>query len=304
MNYVVDFLLKMVSEEDAFCLFLYALRNKHLCCLYETKLPVLSDYMEIYERQLAHKLPDLAQHLKEHGFIAPFYSIEWFTTLFMLSCPFDLTVAVWDLFFMGFKDGQIRCAVALMESIEPSLMMMGTEELLKNFRTVAIYKLDALDVVLRALRLDLAPVKVGCPDLYGQPTANGANQENHNYSSPSGRMSESSLVAGDTNSFLIDPRVKSKEDEVSSDASEPGASSQGSGSNLQGDILLTLRLRYLRKAREVISHCFFIDITVSCLSYIPIPCTVCCTAMTRESGHARKRCHDWAVGSGTVAAWT
>lgn len=263
MNYVVDFLLKMVSEEDAFCLFLYALRNKHLCCLYETKLPVLSDYMEIYERQLTHRLPDLAQHLKEHGFIAPFYSIEWFTTLFVLSCPFDLTVALWDLFFMGAKDVQVRCAVALMESIEPSLMLMGTEELLKNFRTVALYQVDAMDVVLRALKLDLGPVKVGSPDLYGQPTANGVNQENHNYStpSPSGRASESvGTAVGNGNCFLIDPRGKVREDEGAADQAEPGATAQSSGSNLQGDILLTLRLRYLRKAREVIinadhSHC-------------------------------------------------
>ena len=254
MNYVVDFLLKMVNEEDAFCLFLYALRNKHLCCLYETKLPVLSDFMEIYERQLSHRLPDLAHHLKEHGFIAPFYSIEWFTTLFMLSCPFDLTVAIWDLFFMGFKDVQIRCAVALMESIEPSLMMMGTEELLKNFRTVAIYKVDPMDVIVRALRLDLAPVKVGSPDLYSPPTSNGINQENHNYSpdAPSSSSSSSSSFSNpaNSNSFLIDPRGKVPEDS-STDTAEPGATAQSSGSNLQGDILLTLRLRYLRKAREV-----------------------------------------------------
>ena len=254
MNYVVDFLLKMVNEEDAFCLFLYALRNKHLCCLYETKLPVLSDYMEIYERQLSHRLPDLAQHLKEHGFIAPFYSIEWFTTLFVLSCPFELTVAIWDLFFMGFKDVQVRCAVALMETIEPSLMLMGTEELLKNFRTVALYKVNATDVILRALKLDLAPVKVGSPDLYGQPTANGVNQENHNYSTPPGSDSSPS---SSSKCFLIDPRGKVRDDEGGSDSAEPGATPQSSGSNLQGDILLTLRLRYLRKAREVI---FIIDL--------------------------------------------
>jgi hypothetical protein len=66
MNYIVDFLLKvgryfsstlyltqpsprpqMKTEEEAFSLFLYALRNKHLCSLYETKLPVLSEFMEV-----------------------------------------------------------------------------------------------------------------------------------------------------------------------------------------------------------------------------------------------------------------
>ena len=266
MNYVVDFLLKMVNEEDAFCLFLYVLRNKHLCCLYETKLPVLSEYMEIYERQLSHRLPDLAHYLKEHGFIAPFYSIEWFTTMFVLSCPLELTIAIWDMLLMGFKDVLIRCAVALMESIEAPLMMMGTEELLKNFRTVAMYKVDPMDVVLRALRLHLVPVKVGGPDLYASPTANGVNQENHNYSNPTAGRSSGSSPTQTSACFLIDPRGKTIDDS-SGDSVEPGATPQSSGSNLQGDILLTLRLRYLRKAREVMLPNF-------------LHCLIGCSALT------------------------
>mmetsp|Transcript_4772 Transcript_4772/g.7250 ORF Transcript_4772/g.7250 Transcript_4772/m.7250 type:complete len:1355 (-) Transcript_4772:364-4428(-) len=159
MNYVVDFLLKMSSEEDSFCLFLYALRNRHICCLYETKLPVLSDFMEVFEMQLGHRLPVLAATLKERGFIAPFYSIEWFTTLFTLACPFDLTVAVWDLFFAGLQDVQLRCALAIMESLESQLLSMATEELLKEFRHLCL-TVSTEEVVLRALRIRLVPVRL------------------------------------------------------------------------------------------------------------------------------------------------
>ena len=41
MNYTVDFLLKCVSEESTFCLFLHLLRNHHLSCLYETQVRVV-----------------------------------------------------------------------------------------------------------------------------------------------------------------------------------------------------------------------------------------------------------------------
>lgn len=38
---------QFTTEEETFCLFLFALRDRHLCCLYETKLPILSDFMEV-----------------------------------------------------------------------------------------------------------------------------------------------------------------------------------------------------------------------------------------------------------------
>lgn len=55
----------MTSEEETYSIFLYTLRNKHLCSLYETKLPVLSEFMEIFESQLAIRLPILSNHLRD-----------------------------------------------------------------------------------------------------------------------------------------------------------------------------------------------------------------------------------------------
>jgi hypothetical protein len=134
MNYAADFLLRRIPEKDAFCLFLYTLRNKHLCCLYETKLPFLSDFMEIFSKQLEFNLPDLTRHLNEMCFFSPFYSIEWFTTAFSLACPPELTFAVWDMFLFNGKDVFLKCAVAIMCILEKQLMLLNGEELLKNFR--------------------------------------------------------------------------------------------------------------------------------------------------------------------------
>jgi hypothetical protein len=134
MNYVADFALKRLSEYDSFSLFLHALRNKHLCCIYETNLPILSDYMDIFESQLHYVFPELACYLRDMNFMSPYYSIEWFTTMFTIACPPELTAAVWDMFFFGIKDAFIRCAVAIMGVLKMQLMVMNSEELLKNFR--------------------------------------------------------------------------------------------------------------------------------------------------------------------------
>jgi hypothetical protein len=127
-------------------------------------------------------LPRLSlPHLCLSGFIAPFYSIEWFTTLFTLASPFDLTVALWDMFFAGVQvtdlvssaslplppspfllpqDAQLRCSLAMMEVLEPLLLKMTTEELLKEFRYLC-QTVTRDDVILRALRIQLGPVRVG-----------------------------------------------------------------------------------------------------------------------------------------------
>ncbi|CAM9552359.1 unnamed protein product [Phaeothamnion confervicola] len=99
-NYVVDVLLKAgVCEEDAFCLFVYALRHQFLYGLYRTEVPILTDYLAVFERQLAARAPDLAAHLEREGFTSSIYAIEWFTTLFALSAPPLVTLAAMDLFF-------------------------------------------------------------------------------------------------------------------------------------------------------------------------------------------------------------
>ena len=168
MNYVADFLLSVVSEEDAFCLFLHVLRNKHLCCVYETNLPVLSDLMSIYEQQLKCNLPKLAEHLKSKNFLAPFYSIEWFTTVFTLSCPTDLTIAIWDLFFSGLQDTFLRGAIAIMSVLENQLLELDAEDLLKNFRSL-VSKVGTHQVLRRIFKIIITPGKVSTGELLKIP---------------------------------------------------------------------------------------------------------------------------------------
>ena len=61
--------------------------------------------MDIYERQLLFRCPRLATMLQTREFLAPFYSIEWFTTAWVLACPPALTLAIYDLLLFGFKVG-------------------------------------------------------------------------------------------------------------------------------------------------------------------------------------------------------
>lgn len=64
------------------------------------------------------------------------------------------------MFLAGIQDSQLRCAIAMMEVLEPLLLKMSTEELLKEFRYLCL-TVTREDVILRALKIQLGPVRVG-----------------------------------------------------------------------------------------------------------------------------------------------
>ena len=113
MNYVADVILEATNnnEKDSFCILLFVLRNRHLSCLYETKLPILSLYMDVFDYQLECRNPQLAQKLRTEGFMVPYYAIEWFTTCYTLYIPQALTKAVLEMWIAGVDNIFIRIGV-------------------------------------------------------------------------------------------------------------------------------------------------------------------------------------------------
>jgi hypothetical protein len=110
MNYVADIILEATNEheKESFCIMLYVLRVRHLSCLYETKLPILSLYMDVFEYHLKQRRPALAEKLKTEGFLVQYYAIEWFTTCYTLYVPLALTKAVIELWLGGIENIFIR----------------------------------------------------------------------------------------------------------------------------------------------------------------------------------------------------
>ena len=136
MNYVADIILEATNnhEKESFCIMLYALRSRHLSCLYETKLPILSLYMDVFEYHLRDRKPILAGKLKSEGFLVPYYAIEWFTTCFTLYVPQPLTKCIFEMWLGGMDNVFIRVGIAIMELLEEPLMRLTLEELLQSFR--------------------------------------------------------------------------------------------------------------------------------------------------------------------------
>lgn len=153
MNFIAAlFLVEGLSEADAYALFLYMLKKRHLAGIYHRSSTFLDDYLQHFEKMFIRDLPKLHAHLLAQGFVVPMYGIEWFTTLFSLSTKPDLACAIFDLFFVGLQDIFLRAGLAILKLLEAKLMCMTFEDFLREFKPL-VRELDPYQVILQALAL-------------------------------------------------------------------------------------------------------------------------------------------------------
>ncbi|ETP00910.1 hypothetical protein F441_21709 [Phytophthora nicotianae CJ01A1] len=153
MNFIAAlFLVEGLSEADAYALFLYILKKRHLAGIYHRSSTFLDEYLQHFEQMFIRDLPKLHAHLLAQGFAIPMYGIEWFTTLFSLSTKTDLACAIFDLFFVGVQDIFLRAGLAILKLLEAKLMCMTFEDFLREFKPL-VRELDPYQVILQALAL-------------------------------------------------------------------------------------------------------------------------------------------------------
>lgn len=153
MNFIAAlFLVEGLSEADAYALFLYLLKKRHLAGIYHRSSTFLDEYLQHFDQMFIRDLPILHAHLLAQGFVVPMYGIEWFTTLFSLSTKTDLACAILDLFFVGVRDIFLRAGVAMLKLLESKLMCMTFEDFLREFKPL-VRELDPYQVILQALVL-------------------------------------------------------------------------------------------------------------------------------------------------------
>jgi Rab-GTPase-TBC domain len=156
------FLLGEKDERDSFILLCFLLKNRHLKILYDPRCSSLLEYMNTFSKRFRKCNKTVYQHLKNTGFSPVCYSIEWFTTCFIVSHPGDLSVCVVDLLIMGFEDIMIRVGLAIMDLIQDQILALNAEQLQSSFKNIAM-ALDPVDVLSKALTGDY--VSLNCPNV-------------------------------------------------------------------------------------------------------------------------------------------
>ena len=104
MNFLAAKLILLEKDEKAaFTVLSFMLRQRHLKILYDSRSSCLMDYLNVFQKRLRRYNRRVYNHLKKIEFQPLCFTIEWFTTCFVVSCPGDLSSCVFDLIIAGFE---------------------------------------------------------------------------------------------------------------------------------------------------------------------------------------------------------
>ena len=67
---------------------------------YQPLMPGLKASFYIFLSLMKKFLPRLHEHLLEEGITPAMYATQWFMTIFSTNIPIELTLRIWDVFFI------------------------------------------------------------------------------------------------------------------------------------------------------------------------------------------------------------
>lgn len=139
MGFLAGLLLLYMSEEDAFWLLVALLKgavHAPMEGLYLAGLPLVQQYLFIFERLVRELLPKLGEHFSEEMINPSMYASQWFITVFSYSFPFHLALRIWDVFLSEGVKIVFKVGLALLTYCHNDLVKLPFEKLihaLKNF---------------------------------------------------------------------------------------------------------------------------------------------------------------------------
>lgn len=156
MNFLAAFFL-LATANDAkktYILLVYVLKHRYLDILYDPKCSSLQEYMKTFDKKLRRHNKKVYQTLKEKGFLNVCFSLEWFTTCFIVSAPKNLAPYILDLVFADIPDILLRVGLAIMNHLEDYIIKSSIDDLHMNFKKM-VMNIDPLQVIPDALLINL-----------------------------------------------------------------------------------------------------------------------------------------------------
>ena len=196
INFIVaSLLIHFPYEREVYTIVAYLLKYRYVGILFDPKYSSLLDYIRIFEKKLRKHNRRIYRHFKKTEFTAVSYTIEWFTTCFIVSSPGELSLCVLDMLIAGFDNIMIKIGLSLLDSLEETLLSLDFEALHSNFKTLTL-QADPIAVMARALCIDIGTSKNLLKEMAQKiesidPSANG----NLKFS----RLSTMNIVSQDSN---------------------------------------------------------------------------------------------------------
>lgn len=138
MGYMVAILLLYVDKVDAFNIMLKIINNKTygMKPFYMPQMPGLKISFYIFLSLFKKFMPRLHEHLLLEMIPPAMYATKWFMTIFSTNIPIELTLRIWDVFFIEGQKIVYRIALAILKINEKALLTADCEKvsiILKNY---------------------------------------------------------------------------------------------------------------------------------------------------------------------------
>lgn len=129
---MVAILLMYVDKIDAFSIMLKIINNKPYSMrqFYMPSMPGLKVAIYTFISLLKKFMPRLCDYLLQQNVIPTMYATQWFMTIFSNNVPIELTLRIWDVFFIEGHKIMYRVALAVLKINEKHLLAGDCERIL------------------------------------------------------------------------------------------------------------------------------------------------------------------------------
>jgi hypothetical protein len=111
--------------------------------------------MNIFDKKLRKYNKIVYNSLKKSDFTSVCYSLEWFTTCYIISNS-NISSYIIDLLLIHTNDILIRIGLAIMMTLESKIIsIIEPEELHLKFKQWVMNDINPIDIITKALKIDL-----------------------------------------------------------------------------------------------------------------------------------------------------
>ena len=125
-----------LTEQQAFLLGAYFLRDLHLLRYYDNRLERMREICYVLDLFVYNYLPALHWHLKRSDLSAQCYALGWFITLFAQQLPTSVLSRLWALFLLKGWKAMLKFALALLFTFQGEILAKGEGDLPEFIRDI------------------------------------------------------------------------------------------------------------------------------------------------------------------------
>ncbi|KAK9172253.1 Rab-GTPase-TBC domain protein [Cryptosporidium meleagridis] len=140
MNFIAALLLitSNFDQERSFYSLILILETYGLSGFYKDQFPLLTKYIQAFDTMFQTNIPKLWKHFQDEGIFDPVYLHPWFLTLFVSTLPLKTVVIIWDYLLANGLQSLISIAIALLKTLESSLIGQSMENIIQFFKSLRI----------------------------------------------------------------------------------------------------------------------------------------------------------------------